>query len=475
MSSHPVDTATTRRLVARIGLGGVLFFGLAYMAPAVVTSTFGVVSSISGGVAPTAYLLATVAMGLTAISYAVMARAYPTSGSSYTYVGKILGRHVGFLSGWVILLDYLFLPMVAWLIQAVYLNAQFPGIPLWVWVLINIVPTTVINLLGIVLADRVNIWLTIVAMASVAATAIVIAFYIVSNTQNVGHAAASAFWNPSATLLSVSAAAAVAAYSFLGFDAVSTLSEETRNPRRNIPRGIVLVVLIGGGIFVVVSFLMQVMHPGGQFHNPDIAGYTLSVQAAGLTFTNINNLIGIIAAFGSGLAIQATSSRLLYVIGRDGVLPRSIFGRLSGAFRVPWVNIIIIGVIGLIGMGLDIAQATSLINFGAFLAFTLVNISCLIWAWRRDSLRTPARRIILTIASGLGVVVDLYLFSQLHAIAFIVGGCWLLLGVVVLAIATRGFRRPVPQMSEAQMPEAQSDRDEDAANAPDAAVPAKEV
>ncbi|WP_369961254.1 APC family permease [Leifsonia sp. EB34] len=422
-----------------------IFFGLAYMAPGIVTSTFGVISSESGGVAPTAYLVATFAMGLTAISYAVLARNYPNSGSSYTYVGEILGRHLGFFAGWVILLDYLFLPMVAWLIQSIYLNAQFPGIPLWAWVLINIVPTTVINLLGISLADRVNTWLTIVAMGILVVTAAVIVGYLISGSAPAGVSVAHTFWNPGTSVLAVGTAAAVAAYSFLGFDAVSTLSEETRNARRNIPRGIILVVLIGGGIFVAMSFLMQLMHPGAHFHNTDTAGYTLTVTAGGLTFANITNLVGIIAAFASGLAIQATSSRLLYVIGRDGVLPRTVFGRLN-AFRVPWVNILIIAVIGLIGMLLDIGQATALINFGAFLAFTLVNLSCLVWAWKTRARRATGLSLLIGAVAALGILVDLFLFSQLQASAFLVGLAWLALGVIVLAIATRGFRRPVPRL-----------------------------
>ncbi|WP_200330466.1 APC family permease [Leucobacter sp. L43] len=441
-----LQTAQPAKLLPRLGLLGVVFFGLAYMSPSIVTSTFGVVSETSRGAAPTAYLVATAAMLLTAIAYAVLARAYPTAGSAYTYVGKTLGRVVGFFAGWVILLDYLFLPMVAWLIQSTYLHAQFPGIPLWVWLLVNVGATTVINLLGIALADRVNIVLTITAMASVAALVIVLLLFL---GREAGGAPSTAMWNDQTNIVAVSSAAAVAAYSFLGFDAISTLSEETKHPRRDIPRGIVLAVLIGGCIFVGVSFLMQLVHPGGVFENADTAGYTLSIFAGGAAFTNVNNLVSVIAGFGSGLAIQATSSRLLFVMGRDGVLPRAVFGRLSSAFRVPWINILLIGAIGMLGMLLDIGKATAYINFGAFLAFALVNIAFLVWIWRNAA---PARPIAVTVLLSAipvaGFAVDLYLFSKLHPEAYAIGGAWLLLGVVMLAVATRGFRRPVPVLSE---------------------------
>lgn len=434
------------KLLPRLGLLGVVFFGLAYMAPGIVTSTFGVVSGASRGAAPTAYLIATAAMLLTAIAYAVLARAYPNAGSAYTYVGKTLGRVAGFFAGWVILLDYLFLPMVAWLIQSTYLHAQFPGIPLWVWLVVNVGATTAINLLGIALADRVNIVLTVAAMASVAALVVVLLLFL---GREGGAPVSSALWNEETSLVAVSSAAAVAAYSFLGFDAISTLSEETKEPKRDIPRGIVLAVLIGGCIFVGVSLLMQLVHPGGAFDDPDTAGYTISIFAGGAAFTNINNLVSVIAGFGSGLAIQATSSRLLFVMGRDGVLPRAVFGRLSNAFRVPWLNILLIGAIGMFGMLLDIGTATAYINFGAFLAFALVNIAFLVWIWRRAERSRPvAARALLSLVPIAGFAVDLYLFSQLHPEAYAVGGVWLALGVVMLAVATGGFRRPVPVLSE---------------------------
>lgn len=443
--THAEERSHTH-LLPRLGLLGVVFFGLAYMSPSIVTSTFGVVSAASKGAAPTGYLIATVAMLLTAVAYAVLSRAYPTAGSAYTYVGKTLGRVVGFLAGWVILLDYMFLPMVAWLINSTYLNAQFPGIPLWVWLLINVGATTVINLLGIALADRVNIVLTIMAMGSVAALVVVLILFI---GQHGGGAAGDALWNPHTDVIAVSSAAAIAAYSFLGFDAISTLSEETKKPQRDIPRGIVLAVLIGGCIFVGVSFLMQLVHPGGEFANPDTAGFTISVFAGGETFTNINNLVSVIAAFGSGLAIQATSSRLLYVMGRDGVLPRGIFGRLSKAFHVPWCNILLIGLLGLFGMLFDIAKATAFINFGAFLSFALVNVAFLVWIWRYSRLRTVLlRAVLVSVLPVAGFGVDIYLFSKLHPEAYMIGGVWLVLGILTLAATTRGFRRPVPVLSE---------------------------
>lgn len=436
-ASEPVN------LVPRLGLLGVVFFGLAYMGPNVATATFGIVANKSAGAAPTAYLFATVAMLFTAVAYAVLSREFPSSGSAYTYVGRLLGRTTGFFVGWVILLDYLFLPMVLWLLVSTYLNAQFPGVPIWVWLVIMIGATTLVNLLGVALANRVNTVFVVASMLTVVALIIAIIVYI---GHGHGGGAARAMWNDNTSIVAVGGAAAVAAYSFLGFDAISTLAEETRNASKNIPRGIILAVLAGGVLFVVVSLLMQMVHPGGVFDNADTAGYTVAKTAGGNAFANVRNIIANVTTFGGAVAIQATSSRLLYVMGRDGVLPRPLFGRLSRAFRVPWVNIVVIALIGFIATMLDISTATSLINFGAFLAFVLVNVSFAVWIWRfRADEWSLARRVAMTMIPVLGALVDVYLFARLSPAAYAVGIGWLALGVVVVAVTTRGFRRPLPR------------------------------
>jgi amino acid transporter len=431
-------------LLPRLGLWGLVFFGLAYMGPNVVVATFGIVSLGSGGAAPLAYLSATVAMTFTAISYAVLSREYPTSGSAYTYVGALLGRVTGFFAGWVILLDYLFLPMVLWLIVSTYMNAQYPSVPIWVWLVTVITATTAVNLLGLALAEKVNTFFLMVTLAAVAALVIVMVAHL---GHHGGGDMGRAMWPSHTPLGQLGSAAGIAAYSFLGFDAISTLAEETRDPRRNIPRGIILTVLAGGAIFFVVALLMQMVHPGSSFHDPDTAGYQIARMAGGQTFANVRNIFANVAAGAAAIAIQATSSRLLYVIGRDNVLPRSVFGRLSRTFRVPWVNIVLIGAIGLIATRLDIDTATSLINFGAFLAFILVNVSFGVWIWRRrDAPASVARRLAMTVIPVLGALVDLYLFVKLSHVAHVVGLIWLAIGIVVVCFATRGFRRPVPRI-----------------------------
>jgi amino acid transporter len=434
------------RLDGDLGLLSVVLFGLAYMAPAVVVSLFGVIAASSGGAAPTGYAIATVAMLLTGLSYAKMSRVHPNSGSIYTYARKQLSSHIGFLAGWAMLLDYLFLPMVAWLINAIYLHAQYPAVPQWAWLLINIAVTTVVNVLGIKLADRINrVLLIIVAVGLAVLTGLCVHF-------GLGHggavAAGHAWWNSGTTIGSATAAAAIAAYAFLGFDAVSTLSEEARRPERTIPRGIVLTVLTGGAVFVLLSFVLQWAHPGSTFADQSSAGYLVSQIVGGQTFADVFNTVTLLGGFASVVAIQASTSRLMFVMGRDGALPRPVFGRLHARLRTPVANIVIIGVVGLLALGLQLDEATSLINFGAFLGFTLVNLCVVAHAVRRRRAgqRLPVLGFVLLPAVGAAITV--YLITQLGSTAVELGLGWLVVGIIYLAVLTRGFRAPAPEMHD---------------------------
>jgi amino acid transporter len=437
------DQPTGTRLTPKLSLVGVVLFGLAYMSPPVVLSTFGVIAAASRGATPTAYIGGTIAMLLTALSYGKLARILPLSGSAYTYARRMLDSRVGFLVGWAILLDYFFLPMVAWLIQALYLNAQFPAIPIWGWLLLNIVPTTIVNVLGIVLADRVN---RVLMVVTIAAMITFVAFCVIYLGHHDPAPLTQPLWNPATSLLAVSGGAAIAAYSFLGFDAVSTLSEETHNAGRNIPRAILLTVLIGGGIFVVVSYVMQLVHPGGTFSNESTAAFSMYQLVGGKAFANVLNLVIIIGSFTSGLAIQASTSRLLYVMGRDGVLPRRFFGYLHPRLKTPVLNLLLVGAASMLVVNLSLDTAASLINFGAFLAFAMVNVSVIGYFVRsRNNPRRP-RVFGFVVLPAIGALVDLYLLTQLSTIAIILGVSWLALGVVYLAVLTRGFRKAPPEM-----------------------------
>lgn len=443
------------RLTAKLSLMSIVVFGVAYMAPAIVIQTFGVIASRSNGATPTAYLIAGAAMSLTALSYGKMARIFPSSGSAYTYARKMINPHIGFLVGWAILLDYFFLPMVAWLVTAVFIGAQFPAVPLWVWLVLVIVVTTAVNILGIVLADRVNKTLLTLTLAGMAAFVIL----CVAHLNAAAPASLTApLWNSSTSIAIVSSGAAVAAYSFLGFDAISTLSEETVNPKRNIPRGILLTVIVGTLIFVVVSYVMQLVHPGGSFKDPSAAAFPMFMLVGGPVFANIVNLVILAGSFASCIAVQASTSRLMFVMGRDGVLPRRFCGRLHAKLKTPVLNLLLVAAVGTIALILSVDTATSFINFGAFLTFTMVNVCVIVHFMKQRHQRNSLSIVKFVILPFVGAAVDLYLLTQLGPIALYLGLSWLVIGIIYLAVLTKGFRRTPPEMSiEDPQPELDDD------------------
>ncbi|WP_448091065.1 APC family permease [Pseudomonas azerbaijanoccidentalis] len=433
------------RLQRTLSLGSVVLFGIAYMTPIIVLGTFGILAQSTAGMVPAAYLAALVAMFFTAMSYGRMASAFPVAGSAYSYVRKAISPKLGFIAGWAVLLDYLFLPMAIWLIGAAYLNSAFPAVPQWIWVLAFIGITSAINIVGLKLANGINALLMLVQF-------LVLIAFVALCVHYVGGDASTPLWsikpffNGDMQMPLIMSGAAIACYSFLGFDAVSTLTEETRDPRRTIPRAIMLITLIGGLIFVGVSYFVQIAHPSFQFDSVDSAAYEIARNIGGDLFVSIFLIGLIVGQFASGLSAQASGSRLLFAMGRDGVLPKSFFGTLHERFGTPINSILLCAVVALLALKLDVTTSTSFINFGAFLAFSLVNLSVIFHYWIGGEKKGLREFVLFLLFPFIGLAADLWLMVSLDHLAIYLGLSWLAIGVVYLAVLTGGFRRQPPEM-----------------------------
>ncbi|WP_219273404.1 MULTISPECIES: APC family permease [Pseudomonas] len=433
------------RLQRTLSLGSVVLFGIAYMTPIIVLGTFGILAQSTAGMVPAAYLAALVAMFFTAMSYGRMASAFPVAGSAYSYVRKAISPKLGFIAGWAVLLDYLFLPMAIWLIGAAYLHSAFPAVPQWVWVLAFIGVTSVINIIGLKLANGINALLMLVQF-------LVLIAFVALCIHYIGGDASKPLWtitpffNGQMQMPLIMSGAAIACYSFLGFDAVSTLTEETRDPRRTIPRAIMLITLIGGLIFVGVSYFVQIAHPSFEFTDVDSAAYEIARNIGGDLFVSIFLIGLIVGQFASGLSAQASGSRLLFAMGRDGVLPKSFFGTLHARFGTPVNSILLCAVVALLALRLDVTTSTSFINFGAFLAFSLVNLSVIFHYWIGAKRRGLRELVLFLVFPTIGLVADLWLMVSLDHLAIYLGLSWLAIGLVYLGFLTRGFSQQPPEM-----------------------------
>ncbi|WPP71531.1 APC family permease [Acinetobacter pittii] len=412
----------------------VVVIGVAYMAPATVFDTFGIISQVTQGRVPLAYVMALFAMLLTAFSYARFSKQSPKSGSAYTYTTETCGKTAGFFVGWCSLIDYLLIPLVNVLLASFYLHALMPDVSYTVWVIIMVSIITLINSFHInILANFSSILIT----ATIAMMMIFIILVVtgIGNSQGYSNLLTMRpLLNGNTEYLTLLTGISLVCFSYLGFDAVSTLAHESQDPTKTIPKAIMLTTLLGGAIFITVSWFVQLSFPSlDQFKNPNEALPEIALYVGGALFQSILLTVQIMNAFASGLASHASASRLLYIMGRDGVFHKKIFGSINSKLGTPLYSIFFVGLISLLAIFVDLAMVVSLVSFGALIAFTMVNFSVFMKFYvilkQRNGFKNIFLNLLLPLASG---VVLLGLWIHLEKSALVFGGIWLLSGGLLL-------------------------------------------
>ena len=423
-----------------------VIFGVAFLTPMIAYTIYGVIATASHGVESGSICFAVIAMMFTALSYGHMAKAFPAAGSTYTYTRKAINSKLGVIAGWIVLLGYVFFPMAIWLIGASYFSAAVPAVPSWVWLVGFIVVTTLINIVGVEVGSKINFIMVSIQVVIIIAFLI---FTIKAITEGMGEgtlASFSPFYNPDISFGYTVAGAAAACYCFLGFDALTTFTEDTVNPTKNIPRAIILTLLVCGAIFLIVTYFTHLVHPSYDYSNPDNAAYEIARQVAPSVFGGIF-LIGTIAGqFAAGLSAQASGARLLYAMGRDGVLPKKFFGKLNSKTHTPINSIVLTGVVALFAIFLDVTKATAYINFGGFVAFFFVNLSVIAYYFVKQRQRSLKGTILYLVFPVIGALLCLYLLIHLDRLAIILGCAWTVAGIIYLLVLTKGFKEEPPEL-----------------------------
>ncbi|MFZ1873257.1 MAG: APC family permease [Chania sp.] len=448
ISAAPAGQRTQLRKT--LTLVPVVMMGLAYLQPMTIFDTFGIVSGLTDGHVATAYAFALLAILFTALSYGKLVRKFPSAGSAYTYAQKAISPHVGFMVGWSSLLDYLFMPMINILLAKIYLEAIFPGVPSWIFVAVLVALMTAFNLRGIKLVANLN---SIIVVVQVAIMIVFLGLVIhgISNGEGAGTLVSSRpFWSDNAHVVPMITGATILCFSFLGFDGISSLSEETKDAENVIPKAIFLTALIGGIIFIVVSYFVQLYFPDiSRFKEPDASQPEIMLYVAGKFFQSVILVFSCVTVLASGMASHAGVSRLMYVMGRDGVFPERFFGYVHPKWRTPALNVLLVGAIALSAVSFDLVTATALINFGALVAFTFVNLSVISQFYIRDKLnRTLKEKFNYLVLPVLGALTVGALWINLESSSMTLGLIWAAIGLIYLAFVTRSFRLPVPQASE---------------------------
>lgn len=426
--------------------------GLAYLCPACVLMYFGIINQLTGGHFPLALIVAGIAMVLTAMSYAKMCRKYPVAGSVYSYVSKSIGPKLGFLAGWTMMLDYFLLPMTCYLGCGLYLNIMIPIIPVWAWIIIAVLFVGVCNYVGVGIAAFINNINVIAPIIAIVVTVICMIKFVISGGGAGTLLYAEAFYNAdtfnASTLMT---GAAIMAIVFVGFDSVTTYAEETIQPEKTMPKAVLLICLGAAIEFIIVAYLMNCSWPTAinEMTNPDTAITEFNAYIGIAWMNGIFVAINTLASLGCCIAGQGATARILLGMGRDGFIPRKFFGYVHPKFKTPSRNILLSMAIGLTALLFQdsLTNAMSLVSFGAITGFILTNICVIFRFWIRDKERSGAAIIKYMILPIIAAAVCVYLWFSLTVTAKIVGFSWLALGVIFLAIKTKGFKELPPEMN----------------------------
>lgn len=409
-----------------------LIYGLIFMVPIAPFGIYGEVIIAADGMVALAYLIGMSGMIFTALSYARMSEAFPMAGSVYSYAGKGINEYVGFIAGWAILLDYILVPALLYVVSATALTGMWPAVPGWIWLVLFIAINTVINYFGIEFTARTN---KIFLLFELAVLIIFLVVGVTAIAKGVNGATFSfdPLYNPDTFSMSVvMGAVSIAVLSFLGFDAISTLSEESTGGPKAIGRATIYSLLIVGVLFMVQTWVAALIFPNfNEFKDIGTAFYETAAIAGG-EWLGVLTAIATALAWGiaDALVAQVAISRVLFSMGRDRKLPRFL-AKVHPKYKTPYASILVIAVIslfvGLLFMG-DIGILTSFINFGALTAFLFLHVSVFYHYIIRNKSRNFWSHFVLPL---IGFIIIAYVWISLAPQAKTLGITWIAIGIIV--------------------------------------------
>lgn len=437
-----------QELKRSLGLTSLVVYGLVFISPTSPISIFGVVYNLSHGMVPLVYLVGLVAMGFTAYSYVMMARAFPIAGSVYAYAARAIGARVGFLAGWGMLLDYVLMPALVYVLCAIAVQAVFPAVPRALTIVVILGFNTTINLLGIEATARLNAFWLAVSIGFITVF-VILALMALSRGVGAAHFSWAPLLQPAALEPgAIFAALSVATLAFLGFDGIATLVEEARGGAAAVGRATILSLCLATAIFVTLTWLASLFvldlprfAPG---EPTDAAIYGIAERIGGPWLRFLTSSKVLFAGTAAAAASQVATARLLFSMARDGRLPRAL-AHVQARRRIPDRAVLLVGAVNL-AVGLLLANElellASLVNFGALFGFLMLHVAVFVHYGLRSRSRDWLRHVLVPI---MGFVVIAYVLVHMATPARIAGVSWLVLGAGVLLLSKRRSLTPAPQ------------------------------
>lgn len=424
-------------LVKSLKLHQVVFMGLAWMTPMIFFTVYGVAYEASSGMMAAAYVTAFIAIFFTAYSYSLMVKAYPVSGSAYTYTKKAVHPMAGFLVGWALLLDYIFSPIIAILTFGIFMHTEFPSIPVFVWIIIMNIILAIVNIVGIKSAARVSGMSVLVQIGFILIFCILVAKDLLAGGTGASSLfSLTPFFGEHIGLSAVFSGAALICFCFLGFDAVTTMAEETIDAKKTIPKAIFLIVIIAVTMYTAISYLTQIAYPDFTFANPDNAAYNLVQLVGGNLFSSLFIMVLMIATFTQGVSSVTSVSRFLYALGKESILPGKIFTSIHPKYKTPFANIVLVAIISFSAVFISLDTAVMFVSFGALTAFIFVNLSVIAHYYVKMKKRSLKNTCFYLIFPLVGASFIGWLLTLLDKHTLTAGVIWVAVGFTYLFLKT---------------------------------------
>lgn len=418
-----------------------VFYGMVFMVVIAPMSIFGFVSREGHGMAPLVYLVGVICMLFTALSYRKMSAEFPIAGSVYTYVQKSINPHVGFLAGWLILLDYVFAPALLYALTASWCVALMPGTPFWLWVVVFVALNTLINVRGIEYTAKMDVFIF-----TVSALALALFLYYgityVADGGGTGSFTLAPFYQPNTINPAfIGTAVTIAALSFLGFDGISTLAEEAREPRRDVGRAIITALLVIGALFILQSYIATLIQPDFTKMDENNAFFDAALLAGGPFLKTVLLVVNILAiGIANTMAAQAAASRVLFGMARDKFLPKAL-SRVHAKYQTPHISTLFMAALSLIvALLTSIDFLTKLINFGALTSFIILNFSVFWLFFVKKQQRSGLHLLNHLVYPWLGMLILAYVWINFDKATLTIGFIWLGCGIVLGFFKTKGYK-----------------------------------
>ena len=423
-----------------------IVYGLLFIIVTAPMGVFGEVHVLSHGMTPIVYLVGLVAMLFTALSYRQMSSRFPIAGSVYSYVQRGINPYIGFLVGWLIMIDYFLLPALNYGFVGAWCADLVPAIPTWVFILILLGINTIITYRGISLMQVIN-WIVFIIQIIMVIVFIFLGIKFIMSGGGFGGFTTKPLYNAEFFNLSfIATAATVACLSFLGFDAISTLAEETKNPEKNIGNGTVFTLLIVGALFFLITYVAASVW--GDLPLEDLDPVTGIFQVAAMMGGDVLRVALTVAMLLGGavgsLAAQAALVRILYSMSRDKMMP-AFMSKVHPKYQTPYITVLLIAVIIFIVSFIHPMQLVRFVNFGALSSFIMLNVAVFWFFFIREKRRKTFNDFVaFFLFPAIGSFILGYVWSGFDGPTLALGFGWLAVGFIFAAIKTKGFKE-VPE------------------------------